>query len=230
MLTDKEKWPINFLNKVFNEEAIKVTDEQLEKYYDAFISDVNGCNDIRATLYYTLYSLSNKRGETLILYYRQGMTLNEVGEKFNVTQERIRQIQAKGIEDYRNRYEFDMLSLGIKEYYKRQKKQERKIGVDIGRDTAIVEIKNKGLKEAIENRKNVVELLPIRDLFEDGKISVRLLNCLWRAGNKTVGDVIAKTPTEIRNIRNLGKKGYNELIIVLRSLGVELAEEKGGLI
>ena len=43
-------------------------------------------------------------------------------------------------------------------------------------------------------------------------ISTLLYNTLARNRIKTVGDILLKTPKEIRGYRNLGKKSYDELI------------------
>lgn len=62
--------------------------------------------------------------------------------------------------------------------------------------------------------------LPIKEL----ELSVRSENCLLRAGIKTVGELIQKTPEELLKIRNLGKKSLIEIQEKLQKLGLNLKE------
>lgn len=62
--------------------------------------------------------------------------------------------------------------------------------------------------------------LPIKEL----ELSVRSENCLLRAGIKTVGELIQKTPEELLKIRNLGKKSLIEIQEKLQKLGLSLKE------
>ena len=55
--------------------------------------------------------------------------------------------------------------------------------------------------------------ISIRSLY----LSVRSSNCLKRAQCKTVADILVKTPEEIREIRNLGAKSFNEIVEVVSS-------------
>ena len=54
-------------------------------------------------------------------------------------------------------------------------------------------------------------------------LSVRSYNCLRRAGIDTVGKLIDKTDDELKDIRNLGWKSYDEIICVLKEYGETLS-------
>ncbi len=49
-------------------------------------------------------------------------------------------------------------------------------------------------------------------------ITVRLFNRLRYSGIKTIGDILLKTPDEVKDIRNLGIKQYRELLGKLESI------------
>lgn len=49
-------------------------------------------------------------------------------------------------------------------------------------------------------------------------IRVRLFNRLYESGIRTVGDILLKTPEEIKNIRLLGTKAYKELTEKLKAI------------
>ena len=42
-------------------------------------------------------------------------------------------------------------------------------------------------------------------------LSCRSFNCLWRAGVRTIGDCLARSEAELKKIRNLGAKSYDEI-------------------
>ena len=55
-------------------------------------------------------------------------------------------------------------------------------------------------------------------------LSVRLYNCLKRAGIDTVEDLSNKTKEDIMRIRNMGRKTLDELTDKMRELGVWFKE------
>ena len=61
---------------------------------------------------------------------------------------------------------------------------------------------------------------PILDL----ELSVRSYNCLKRAGINTIGDLIKMTPEQLVNVRNLGKKSLDEIMLKLADLGHPLSD------
>lgn len=79
--------------------------------------------------------------------------------------------------------------------------------------------KESKLQETVENS---LLSLPIKEL----ELSVRSENCLLRAGIKTVGDLVQRTPEELLKIRNLGRKSLSEIQDKLSKLGLTLREEK----
>ena len=65
--------------------------------------------------------------------------------------------------------------------------------------------------------------------LEEMDLSVRSFNCLKRAGISTIDDIIAMNEDELKTVRNLGKRSYDEIMGKLRDMGFimsECAEEK----
>ena len=75
--------------------------------------------------------------------------------------------------------------------------------------------------EKEESKKEKVLEMSIEEL----ELSVRSFNCLKRAGIQTVEDLTTKSETDMMNVRNLGKKSFDEVTAKLHSLGLDFAKE-----
>lgn len=62
-------------------------------------------------------------------------------------------------------------------------------------------------------------------LIEELEIGVRAYNCLKRAGVQTIGDLTAKSYSELTAIPNFGERSIEEVVEALNSLGLGLREE-----
>jgi DNA-directed RNA polymerase subunit alpha len=60
--------------------------------------------------------------------------------------------------------------------------------------------------------------IPISEL----ELSVRSANCLREANIKTLADLVEKTEAEMLSYRNFGKKSLNEVVNLLKSMGLSL--------
>ncbi len=70
------------------------------------------------------------------------------------------------------------------------------------------------------------KLIAVLDMsIDDLDFSVRSYNCLKRAGVDTVGDLTTRTEQEVMQIRNLGKKSFDEIKDKLISLGQNFKAE-----
>lgn len=61
--------------------------------------------------------------------------------------------------------------------------------------------------------------------IEELDLSLRAFNCLKRAGYDTVGEVIEKSESELKEIKNFGKKSLDEVKDKIHDLGLSLREE-----
>ena len=62
-------------------------------------------------------------------------------------------------------------------------------------------------------------------LIEELEIGVRAYNCLKRAGVQTIGDLTAKSHSELTAIPNFGERSIEEVIEALQQLGLDLRAE-----
>ena len=61
----------------------------------------------------------------------------------------------------------------------------------------------------------------LKKLIEGLHLSVRSYNCLRRAGIRTVEDLTKMTEEDLRRMRNLGSKSFNEVKKMMNDLGLE---------
>jgi DNA-directed RNA polymerase subunit alpha len=62
-------------------------------------------------------------------------------------------------------------------------------------------------------------------LIEELELGVRSYNCLKREGIQTIGDLLAKTESELLNVPNLGQKSVDEVQEKLSDRGLSLRSE-----
>lgn len=61
--------------------------------------------------------------------------------------------------------------------------------------------------------------------IEELDLSLRSFNCLKRAGYDTVADIVTKTESELKDIKNFGKKSLDEVLGKIQELGLSLKDE-----
>ncbi len=66
----------------------------------------------------------------------------------------------------------------------------------------------------------------LETLIEDLDFSPRAENCLKKDAIKTIGDLVARSENEIKNIRNLGQKSFKEIVDKVNELNLEFKEEE----
>ena len=77
--------------------------------------------------------------------------------------------------------------------------------------------------EEVEEEDNLSEDLAMT--IEELDLSLRSFNCLKRAGFDRVGDIIKVSESELKTIKNFGKKSLTEVIEKLDELGLSLKDE-----
>ena len=66
----------------------------------------------------------------------------------------------------------------------------------------------------------------LKDLYDDGLISIRTWQCCRRAGLDNMKDVCLLTEDQMMRVRNLGKKSLDEIKKIMKENGMEFAKEK----
>jgi len=157
-----------------------------------------------------------------IRYFEQN-TLKETGEIIGITQERVRQIEAKAVRKLRNNHCGYVLRYGARAYIEKRVNEK----VD-----EVVSIRLKELEDAYrekmadvvirdnEDKRNAIDKLKATTVGEL-HMGLRPYNCLTRAGVHTVGELMERYPTyqKVTQIRNLGRKSLEEIVDAVQELG-----------
>lgn len=76
------------------------------------------------------------------------------------------------------------------------------------------------VEEEVSEQADVLE-----KTVEELDLSLRSFNCLKRTGFNTVGDIVATPVSELKEIKNFGKKSFEEVVGKIEELGLQLKED-----
>lgn len=233
-------------------DSYKITDGYLSPWPYNLVEDILGPNvvdgplsdDQAAGLDYILNkTITERTREMILMRYKDGMTLEEIGKEYHLQKERIRQIVAKGIRCLRHPSRTKYILNGYSGEKARQESVDKRREYDmlcaqldaaIEEKTRLLGLENEELErltrgEYVQNAygHSILEL----------DLSVRAHNCLVRAGLDTIGDVVGlisrnsdavavcgETPEgvlfySLMKIRNMGKRSALEVIDKLKERG-----------
>ena len=137
-----------------------------------------------------LDTLCPREKDALLFRFGDNMTQLQVGDIFGVTRERAHQIEAKALRKLRHPTRWAYI----------------KDGIDINAE----KIKALELAKAEKNKK-IQDLQFEKIGIEHLDFSVRAFNCLYRAGYRTLKDLILATDEDLQHIRNAGQHTVNEI-------------------
>lgn len=173
-------------------------------------------------------ALTEREFDILKRHYVELETLEEIGAAHGVTRDRIRQILAKAIRKLRAPRFSRYFRFGMVVDYR---DQVDKAIDDYVRAISASKKNLKRLKDAVhkgllsdDETELIFDAFPSlteNPKIEDLELSVRPYNCLYRAGIKTVSDLVDLAPADFFKIRNLGKKSVKEIIEHLRKFAPE---------
>ena len=173
-------------------------------------------------LWLALSYLKPREREIIIMKYQNGMTLKEIGQRFGVIGERIRQILTHAIRTLAAPKLVAMINKGPQGYIEYAVEKRAKQIAEVLEEEAY----KKGYRDGYsDGEKQIKEKLPTMISgsnipIEDLDISVRPYNCLVSIGAETVFDILQFTDEDIKNIKNLGKKSSIEIALALREKGI----------
>lgn len=171
--------------------------------------------------YITLLEFDAREKEILELRYKYKKTFEQIAEMFNVTRERIRQIERKAIRKLKHK-EYNFIGISLVDHAKAIREYDSRID-ELYRfiSTAKICVTQ---EEADKVKVKDSLITPIEEM----DFSVRAYNCLKRAGIHTLSDLSKKTTGDILKIRNLGRKSVEEIITKAKKYGIniEWGEEK----
>ena len=207
--------------------------ENISKYpYNLFDAIKNGrphiqlpdevTEDNERGLWFAMSYLKEREKEIVIMRYKDGMTLKDIGDKYGIIGERVRQILTHAIRTLAAPKLVVMINRGPQGYieYAVEKRVNQK--AEILADEAY----KKGYREGYADGENKIkEKLPTMISgsnipIEELDITVRPYNCLKSIGAETVFDILQFTEDDIKSIKNLGKKSSIEIAKALRAKGI----------
>lgn len=227
-----------------------------EKLFCAVFSEYNINNvpaDIDKSVEYVLETLPEKEKNVLMYRFKENLTLNEVGEIYNVSRNRIMQIEAKALRKLRHPSRANVLKYGVEAAEKLATKDEQleayreeyyndidetineakkaMVGADLYR---LINVRDKansiiqalsGNNQESGNNPDVFYPISIDDL----SLSVRTYNCVRRAGFECLEDFVGKTVSQMLDIRNMGKHSFKELSERLSDYGIYFIDDRNEL-
>lgn len=210
------EYPLNLLWAVTEDEEI--------------LENADMIPDLDGSIAYALYTLTERERKIIMLRFSDNMTYDKIAAIFNITRERIRQVESKGLRKLRH-------PSRIKYFYKGIRGLLLDIQSNYGHSLA--ELEDKLIKLCKLNEEAADKVIenhsPIRKMYESEKIkiidacfSVRTYNCLTRAGIDTLGKLSRLSYNELKNIRNLGQKSIAEIIEKLNRYGYKVDYNEHG--
>ena len=167
-----------------------------------------------------------EREKTLIQFrFKDGLTLVEVGDKFGVKQERIRQIESRALRRLRHPKQVQYLKYGEEAIAEFNAYQEETRKLVHEKRFALMKQLQQQREEALLDAERANIENPFGLTIGELGLSVRAFNCLARAGFKTLSCISAKTKADLLRVRNMGAKSLNEIVEKLLDYGVELDDE-----
>ena len=176
-------------------------------------------------IYDALATLSEREIGVLQKRYCDKMTLIEVGKAYNVTRERIRQIEAKALRKLRHPIKTAMFRAVPMAELKEQQANYRKLSNEY-------ELLNRAFEYCSAKPAEQPTIASMAEMaktshtrIEDLDFSVRTYNCLKRAGKNTLGDIVEMTDADFMKVRNLGRKSMEEAKNCIKKYGFEVKGE-----
>lgn len=208
----------------------ELTDDIVSYYpYNLIIAVLGGNSPDARQIMYKAYipafmesldTLTDREKKVLEMRFKCKLTLKETGPYFGVTQERIREIEAKALRKLRNpsrcrHWQFDTM-----EMYFEAKKEASDLELEniILRDN----LRRLNVPEEKMLERHEEEIDTRTELWE-AELSVRSYNCLSRAGIRYISDLKDWTLEDLSKVRNLGRKSLNEVVHVMKEkYGIEI--------
>lgn len=170
-----------------------------------------------------LTTLTEREEDVLKYRYQEGKTLREVGNIYSITQERIRQVEAKALRKLRHPERAYMLKTVTLSEYNELLNKYNKLKSNYYTLTEAF-ASHKGIEK--EEVPDTVRAILCEDkTLEELELSVRSYNVLKRHGCNTISDVAKLTTEELRKVRYMGRKSEEEILKKLHECCMRLKDE-----
>lgn len=176
-----------------------------------------------------LDSLTAREKDAVLCYYRDGITLQHIGEAWGVTPERARQVLAKAVRRLRHPARGNLIRDGYDPAEEKAKLERKKAELaaeeaSLNQWADVLAAQRLKLNKLSHDLEALIKWdSELRDArgenprmdvpIEDLDLTVRAYHALHRAGFRTLGQVIdAETAGNLKGIRHLGPKSYDEVL------------------
>lgn len=206
-------------------------------------------DDMKDGLEYTLCGLTERERGMLEKHYKDNRTYSDIGTDYGVTRERVRQVIVRALRKLRYYSRLNVIENGLEVIRERKRKKDEALE---RHRAAILELQTE-ISKLMENKELVKKIVQESNMMEDTapedikkvteviteyrsdwglgmeditelELSVRSLNCLKRAGVRTLGDLAKLTKEKLMKMRNMGRKSVDEIIAMLKQYGIELQD------
>ncbi len=189
-------------------------------------------------LYYALSVLNDREREAVVLRFKEGKTLDEIGAVLGKSKERTRQIISKAIRRLRHPSLSRFVKLGFnlacEDDIANEKRKEIRL---IEQRIKEHEARKHSLEERIVEFLSIYYDIPSDQLAETLRamdyplenlgLSTRAQNALEKAGIKTYGDLATMSKYDLRMLRDVGEKAYAEITEkFLKGSGIDLRKNE----
>lgn len=195
-------------------------------------SEMQGYKDATYRIYLPAFQnaydrLAERERTVLEMRFLDGKTYEECGKHFNVTRERIRQVEQHAMRKLRG--QALKMVMNPAEVFDEMRSRALKAEAEVNAYRKKIKNIRKvlGCPDTGNIPEEPEEKTGIDDMsIEDLELSVRSYNCLYRANIRTVGALKKLTYERLRRVRNLGRKSVDEIVAKLKELGIELEHEE----
>lgn len=191
-------------------------------------SEYNPPRDIEPTIIYMLACSSRKHVMNFILgYYKDHISVAELSEIYQCTPANVAGVIRYWFETHLSKSNRKMLTYGVSHLIYTTDRESYDHGYKRGYDNGYYlgyAACEQEAKERKNKKDNPKAKSPLSTTIEDLNLSIRTYNCVKRAGIETLDELVVKTKADIKKIRNLGKKSFDELVFKLKVLGYELPD------
>ena len=207
----KESYPQNLLNELIKDE---------DQIFPA---------DIDQTLAYILTGLPKMQRNIIEMYFICNMPYVEIASTYGITKERVHYIKEHALRILRHPRRLDLIKTGVRNQIKKAYDEGyhdatiAELKAITKNITAIKKTLNMDTDNIIDDENIAAKNTTIDEIFE--KLSVRSYNVLKRSGIETLGDICKLSRTEFANLRNLGRKSYEEIVKILEEYDLEFRDD-----
>lgn len=202
----KFEFPFSLIQAVYNE-----CDSNIEMYVRRYHAQP----DIRGTFFYYFYSLNERDTEILTMRFKESLTYGEIGNKFGLSNERIRQIIFKNCSRLKHAVSFKDLYDGMK---KIQSRRAAEIA-ELVRARTVSKIESDSIDL---NSPDYYKEMTLATFCTEFELPNRVFNALARANIKQVKDLLDFTNDDLNHIKNFGESSKKLLLEALRKANIQL--------